>query len=94
MEATKNTAQKIWATIVRHAKEHHESVNAAVGVYYPHSATSSPVVSPVSTTASSPRSSIGKIWDGVKKHAKEHHESVSSAHAAYYGAIHGRRPSN
>jgi hypothetical protein len=100
MDAVKTAAQKSWAFVVRHAKEHHESVNATVGVYYPQtSATSTPTTSPFPSAAasrrvsadsdvtatSSARSSMDKIWDGVKKHAREHHESVNGATAAYYG---------
>ncbi|KAH7325639.1 hypothetical protein B0I35DRAFT_420865 [Stachybotrys elegans] len=67
MEATKNNTRKIWASIVRHAKEHHESVNAAVHVYYPQPLSaasakgSSGVSSPISSASSSPRSSMGKM---------------------------------
>ncbi|KAJ9415188.1 hypothetical protein QL093DRAFT_2453366, partial [Fusarium oxysporum] len=35
MESTKINARRVWSSIVRHAKEHHESVNAAVVAYYP-----------------------------------------------------------
>ncbi|KAI9151511.1 hypothetical protein HJFPF1_08715 [Paramyrothecium foliicola] len=99
MGSTKNNAQKVWAAVVRHAKEHHESVNGAVNAYYPHtisqpavsynksaSSASSLAESPASTPSSSRRSSVEKIWDGVKRHAKEHHESVNSAVSVYYHA--------
>jgi hypothetical protein len=49
MDSTKNNARKVWAAIVRHAKEHHESVNAAVDAYYP---SPSPRSSPVSSARS------------------------------------------
>ncbi|KAG8670619.1 hypothetical protein FPOAC1_010048 [Fusarium poae] len=54
MESTKNNAQKVWSAIVKHAKEHHRSVNAAVNVYYPQ------------PTALSPRAATAKTVKGVQ----------------------------
>lgn len=63
MESTKNNAQKVWSAIVKHAKEHHRSVNAAVNVYYPQPTGLSPRGAPAKTvysTSSSARSSYEK----------------------------------
>ncbi|EXL44284.1 hypothetical protein FOCG_13282 [Fusarium oxysporum f. sp. radicis-lycopersici 26381] len=59
MESTKNNARKIWAAVVRHAKEHHQSVNAVVNAYYPQPSSLSPrtVAKTVQSTLSTPRSS-------------------------------------
>ncbi|PNP73512.1 hypothetical protein FNYG_13106 [Fusarium nygamai] len=62
MESTKINARRVWSSIVRHAKEHHESVNAAVVAYYPQP---SPAYTPGSKSAtssvlSSPRYSYEK----------------------------------
>lgn len=35
MDSAKKNAQAVWGAVKRHAKEHHESVNAAVEAYYP-----------------------------------------------------------
>ncbi|KAL6915032.1 hypothetical protein FSST1_012792 [Fusarium sambucinum] len=63
MESTKNNAQKVWSAIVKHAKEHHRSVNAAVNVYYPTPSALSPRAATAKTvysTSSSARSSYEK----------------------------------
>ncbi|KAL3595641.1 hypothetical protein FPOAC2_09992 [Fusarium poae] len=63
MESTKNNAQKVWSAIVKHAKEHHRSVNAAVNVYYPQPTALSPRAATAKTvysTSSSARSSYEK----------------------------------
>ncbi|KAK9771622.1 hypothetical protein SCAR479_11693 [Seiridium cardinale] len=80
-----------WAAIKRHAKEHHDSVNAAYTTYY---GINTAPQEPVPTSSSSPspapvetahRSSVDKAWSKVKKHAKEHHDSVNAAYTTYYG---------
>ncbi|KAI4595695.1 hypothetical protein KJ359_006685 [Pestalotiopsis sp. 9143b] len=91
---------KAWAAVKRHAKEHHQSVNAAYANYYgttgaplPISNTNTPVAArsvPASSSSSAAsaaphRSSVDKAWSKVKKAAKEHHRSVTAAHSAYYG---------
>jgi hypothetical protein len=62
METTKNKGREVWAAIVRHAKEHHDSVNAAVVVYYPQPLSlSTPSAPPRSISPSlTPRSSFEK----------------------------------
>ncbi|KAF2792796.1 hypothetical protein K505DRAFT_325905 [Melanomma pulvis-pyrius CBS 109.77] len=91
--------KKAWTALKKHAKEHHESVNAAHSHYY----------EPVHGQAYVPRqmektegvgaeskevyndegergeSTTRKAWAAVKKHAKEHHQSVNAAYRTYYG---------
>lgn len=91
--------KKAWTALKKHAKEHHESVNAAHSQYY----------EPVHGQAHVPRqiektewvgveskeaykeegergeSTARKAWASVKKHAKEHHKSVNAAYSTYYG---------
>jgi len=85
-------AQSLLKTIAAHAKEHHDSVNAAfVATYSPgiHNTTNIPSTRPSmdsqrTTSTSSSTSTLSKTWSSIKKHAKEHHESVNAAYATYY----------
>ncbi|KAI1843121.1 hypothetical protein JX266_010648 [Neoarthrinium moseri] len=85
------TAQDAWAAVKRHAKEHHESTNAAYAAYYgavmtPTTVAPAPSRRPSSTASSEPRrSSVDKAWSKVKKHAREHHQGVTAAYTTYYG---------
>ncbi|ETS73789.1 hypothetical protein PFICI_14735 [Pestalotiopsis fici W106-1] len=106
MSPSNTTFTKAWTAVKRHAKEHHQSVNAAYASYYgttgaplPVSNTNTPTAakSPAASTTSaaeSPRSSVDKAWGKVKKHVKEHHRSVTAAHAAYYGTSPAQTPTS
>lgn len=93
--------QKAFKAVSKLAKDHHDSVNAAVSTYY---APVTPGASSVaSSAAASPRASveahrpehvdhagegernITKLWKAVAKKAKEHHQSVNAAANSYYG---------
>lgn len=94
--------QKAFKAVSKLAKEHHDSVNAAVSTYYApvtpgaSSAASSAAVSPrTSVEAARPEPvahpeererNITKLWKAVAKKAKEHHQSVNAAANTYYGA--------
>ncbi|KAF5581791.1 hypothetical protein FPCIR_9948, partial [Fusarium pseudocircinatum] len=89
MESTKINARRVWSSIVRHAKEHHESVNAAVVAYYPQpspaytpggksatsSVLSSPRYSPTKTKSSSHEQDSHKM-DGLLKMKRQRHAIV------------------
>lgn len=97
---SESTIKKAWQAAIKRAKEHHDSVNAAVGTYYGNSI----VGSCATSAASTPRTSIeapvteeravqqkresgaSKLWSAAVKRAKEHHRSVNAAAGMYYGA--------
>ncbi|KAF3025059.1 hypothetical protein G7054_g10505 [Neopestalotiopsis clavispora] len=109
MSPSNTTFTKAWTAVKRHAKEHHQSVNAAYASYYgttgaplPISNTNSPaakspaasVTAAPASVSETPRSSVDKAWSKVKKHVKEHHRSVNAAHAAYYGTSPAQTPNS
>lgn len=100
---SESSIKKAWNKAIKAAKDHHDSVNAAVNVYYgshPSSGASSAAASPRASfespstpaAAAAPKtekkeSGVGKVWNAAVKHVREHHQSVNAATARYYGGV-------
>ncbi|KAF2262349.1 hypothetical protein CC78DRAFT_319541 [Lojkania enalia] len=94
--STQSHLNKAWESIKKAAKQHHQSVNSAYGIYYGNGVTPSATPRPSAESvrhadeaahpAEKTESGMKKMWEGVKKQAKAHHDSVNAAVGTYYGA--------
>jgi hypothetical protein len=97
-QTSTSSTSKAWKSVKKAAKEHHQSINAAVETYYGVAPRPSQQASAVSSQRSSMESVRGEeevqkfvvsektsTWSKVKKAAKEHHRGMNAAYQAYYG---------
>ncbi|KAF2114665.1 hypothetical protein BDV96DRAFT_577190 [Lophiotrema nucula] len=93
--STSSTASmgKAWNSVKKAAKQHHDSVNAAVDTLYlggvtPRQSYERARSVESEDVAKAPIAGNGnggkKMWESVKRHAKEHHRSVNAATEVLY----------